>query len=88
MTANSANSAMWDVSPATLYWSRRGRIACEHHAPAPLSPDWSAEGWRRIPPEAYRHRIVYQCEACTGRAIGRRATASSVMVSAREDGAA
>jgi CheY-like chemotaxis protein len=52
-----------------LFWSKRGEIACERHAPAEQSERWNAEGWQRLP-ELEGRRIIYQCQHCgTKRAI-------------------
>lgn len=51
-----------------LLWSKRGEIACEHHAPPPNSDRWNAEGWQRLP-ELEGRRITYQCQHCDKRAI-------------------
>lgn len=47
----------------TLFWSRRGEIACEQHAPARIDPRFTSQGWQRIPEIAGR-RITYQCQHC------------------------
>ena len=33
-----------------LYWSRKGEIACETHAPGVNDPRWDGEEWEAIPP--------------------------------------
>jgi hypothetical protein len=43
-----------------LYWSRRGEIACEMHAPKSDLNRWTADGWRRVD----RARRPLQCAQC------------------------
>jgi CheY-like chemotaxis protein len=52
----------------TLFWSRKGTIACQQHAPDPSDPRWQAEGWQQIPDVPGR-RVTYQCQHCGPRAI-------------------
>jgi len=53
---------------ARLYWSVRGEVACEAHAPEPTDPRWYVEGWQRLPVRAARgRRTTYECQHC-GRA--------------------
>ncbi len=53
---------------APLYWSRKGEVACEAHAPDAATDRWRAEGWRAIRPnEARRGR--YQCQHCSRRPL-------------------
>jgi len=54
----------------TLYWSRRGEVACPDHAPSRLDPRWADDGWQQIP-EAGGRRITYQCQHCGQGAIHR-----------------
>jgi CheY-like chemotaxis protein len=56
------------MSHKPLFWSKRGEIACESHAPAARSERWEAEGWRAVPHIEGR-RITYQCQYCDKRAI-------------------
>jgi two-component system response regulator MprA len=49
-----------------LFWSRRGEIACWHHAPRQDWVRWHDERWAAIPEGAARHRIIYQCQHCPG----------------------
>lgn len=56
----------------TLFWSRKGEIACEQHAPGSSTPRWEAEGWQAIPAVPGR-RISYQCQHC-GRGAVRHQT--------------
>jgi hypothetical protein len=51
-----------------LFWSKRGEVACEQHAPARQSDRWDAERWQRLP-ELEGRRITYQCQHCDKRAI-------------------
>jgi hypothetical protein len=49
----------------TLFWSKRGDVACESHAPQSDSERWRAEGWCSIPASANgRHGLMYQCPHC------------------------
>jgi hypothetical protein len=49
----------------TLFWSKRGDIACPVHAPDPASDRWRLEAWRSIPDQANgRHGLAYQCPRC------------------------
>lgn len=53
--------------PATeLYWSIRGEVACQRHAPAVDDPRWAAERWAPVP-----RGSRYQCQHCApdGRAV-------------------
>jgi two-component system response regulator MprA len=62
------------TTPApTLFWSRRGEIACASHAPGGDSQRWSAESWSPLPAGAGKGRVRYQCQHCPGHAgpIGR-----------------
>jgi CheY-like chemotaxis protein len=52
----------------TLFWSRKGAIACEQHAPDRRDPRWAAEGWQPVPDIPGR-RVTYQCQLCGVRAI-------------------
>ena len=55
---------------ARLYWSVRGEVACDAHAPEPTDPRWYVEGWQRLPVRAPRgRRTRYECQHC-GRASG------------------
>jgi CheY-like chemotaxis protein len=46
-----------------LFWSRKGEVACDAHAPAPGDPRRASEAWQPIPLHALR-RIQYQCQHC------------------------
>ena len=50
----------------TLFWSRRGEIACSEHAPHSQSPRWVDEQWAPIPVTSKYQQIVYQCQYCPG----------------------
>lgn len=52
--------------PGTLFWSKRGAVACEKHAPVKDLDRWHAEGWQAIPREQGTRQAVYQCERCPG----------------------
>jgi CheY-like chemotaxis protein len=56
------------MSDTHLFWSKRGEIACERHAPAEQSTRWVNEGWQQLPRLEGR-RITYQCQHCAKRAI-------------------
>ena len=48
-----------------LYWSNRGEVACESHAPDPSDPRWSVEGWQLMPLRVYRALTSsYRCQHC------------------------
>jgi two-component system response regulator MprA len=51
---------------SSLFWSRRGEIACAVHAPAADSERWTQEQWTAIPPNPGYQQIVYQCQYCPG----------------------
>ena len=53
----------------SLYWSRKGAIACERHAPLDEPQRLHAEGWK---PLEKRVRIEYQCQYCNGNPIKHR----------------
>jgi hypothetical protein len=49
----------------TLFWSKRGDVACRSHAPEFVSERWRTEAWSPIPESASRrHGIEYQCPHC------------------------
>ena len=54
----------------TLFWSRKGEIACARHAPGSHTARWRDEGWQAIPGQPGR-RVTYQCQHCEGGAIRR-----------------
>lgn len=49
----------------TLFWSKRGDVACRSHAPDFHSERWQVERWCPIPARASRrHGLEYQCPHC------------------------
>jgi CheY-like chemotaxis protein len=54
------------TTASSLFWSRRGEIACANHAPEADSDRWREERWAPIPAPADAHRIAYQCQHCPG----------------------
>jgi CheY-like chemotaxis protein len=52
---------------ASLFWSRKGEIACGLHAPEPASDRWREEAWAAIPSGAGKGRVTYQCQHCDER---------------------
>jgi hypothetical protein len=49
----------------SLFWSKRGDVACGSHAPDRRSERWQAERWCPIPESANgRHGLAYQCPLC------------------------
>jgi hypothetical protein len=49
----------------SLFWSKRGHVACGSHAPDNHSERWQTEGWCPIPEIANgRHGLIYQCPHC------------------------
>jgi hypothetical protein len=59
-------------SAVNLYWSIRGEVACEAHAPDYDDPRWTIEGWAPMPESLLRRRGTrYQCQHCVidGRAF-------------------
>lgn len=56
------------MTQPNLFWSRKGTVACEQHAPDRQDPQWLAEGWQPIPDVPGR-RVTYQCQHCAARAI-------------------
>jgi len=60
--------------PPSLFWSKRGEVACADHAPHPSSERWTTEGWARIPDSSVTSTAGlprYQCQWCaeSGRAL-------------------
>jgi hypothetical protein len=75
--ATSGADGTSDGNQQRLYWSKRGAVACDTHAPDPSSEQWLSESWRRIPDDANgRHGLRYQCPRCApdGRPHGRNHT--------------
>ena len=63
---------MHPLSATGLYWSIRGEVACDDHAPHADELRWSTEGWEPIPVSSGRaHGLRYQCQHCdtNGRAV-------------------
>ena len=58
------------ISERRLYWSRRGDVACEHHAPPHESDRWRSEGWEMIQLPRFRES-KYQCGVCWATPIHR-----------------
>ena len=59
-----------------LYWSVRGEVACDEHAPSTDDPRWTIDGWDPIPATSgYLRASHYQCQHCAteSRAIARSA---------------
>ena len=50
--------------PLTLFWSKRGEVACADHAPVGDSTRWTRDGWCRMTSAVGRRQIVYQCQHC------------------------
>jgi len=51
-----------------LFWSKRGVVACDTHAPRLDSDEWRTQGWQQVP--AWRGSIntkVLQCQFCHGK---------------------
>jgi hypothetical protein len=54
---------------STLFWSLRGEIACQAHAPSRDDIRWIAESWRRLPPSSpIFDGSRYECERCAAQA--------------------
>ena len=66
-----------------LLWSRRGRVACEQHAPARATEQWNEEGWTWIPAFAGKNKIEYCCQECAGGPIRHRRAGADAKVAAR-----
>jgi hypothetical protein len=59
-----------------LFWSRRGMVACDAHAPLPASDLWRLEGWQPVPDWRRRaNGTALQCQVCHGRPYARGAYA-------------
>jgi CheY-like chemotaxis protein len=52
----------------TLFWSRKGEVACATHAPDSANARWAQEGWQPVP-DARGRRVTYQCQHCGKGAI-------------------
>lgn len=60
------------LSATKLYWSIRGEVACNEHAPETDDPRWTVEGWAPVPVSSGQIQGTrYQCQHCAidGRAI-------------------
>ena len=44
-----------------LFWSKRGEVACELHAPPQDSEQWGREHWTHV---TTHRRLRYQCQHC------------------------
>jgi CheY-like chemotaxis protein len=62
----SGTPAGMTTAALTLFWSRRGEIACATHAPTEESERWAAERWSRLPAGAGKGRVRFQCQLCPG----------------------
>lgn len=63
---------MHPPSTTGLYWSIRGEVACDEHAPDTTDPRWFVEGWAPVPLSSGSSRSHrYQCQHCAtdGRAV-------------------
>ena len=63
---------MHPISPTGLYWSMRGEVACDDHAPSFDDPRWTVDGWKPLPVSCgYLKATRYQCQHCAedGRAV-------------------
>jgi CheY-like chemotaxis protein len=70
------------MNDTLLFWSKKGAVACRHHAPDSSSPRWTSEQWQPIPvPETNRRR--YRCQECltaAARAVPEAAEASLPLI--------
>ena len=60
------------TTTVVLYWSIRGEVACEKHAPSADDSRWTVEGWNPIPVSSGHIKgSRYQCQHCAkdGRAV-------------------
>jgi hypothetical protein len=63
---------MHPLSILDLYWSIRGEVACDDHAPEVDDPRWITEGWEPVPiSSGHIEGTRYRCQHCAsdGRAI-------------------
>jgi hypothetical protein len=58
------------MSTASLYWSKKGDVACARHMPMPGGRQWVMESWREL--EAPASRILYQCQHCGATPVAHR----------------
>ena len=68
-----------------LLWSRRGRVACEQHAPGSTTEQWIDEGWTWIPAFAGKNKSEYSCQECAGGPIRHRRVVVHVEVAAPQN---
>jgi CheY-like chemotaxis protein len=52
-----------------LFWSKKGEVACETHAPLPVDARWRRDGWDLL--HAPGRRVRYQCQFCAHTPVGR-----------------
>lgn len=72
--------AMHPPTTTGLYWSIRGEVACDEHAPAVEDLRWRTERWAAVPVSSgHMNGARYQCQHCAtdGRAIVRYAQPSA-----------
>jgi hypothetical protein len=51
-----------------LFWSKRGIVACDTHAPRLDSDEWQIQGWQQVPAsQQHTNTAVLQCQFCHGR---------------------
>lgn len=50
--------------PPSLFWSKRGEVACADHAPVGDSTRWTRDGWCRLIGAFGKRQVVYQCQYC------------------------
>lgn len=49
-----------------LYWSIRGTVLCQQHAPEAAEDRWTAESWCPLPESSQGfHGDRYQCQLCS-----------------------
>ena len=58
-------SQMHPPTVTGLYWSIRGEVACDEHAPRVDDPQWTFEGWTPIPDTSgFMKGAYFQCPHC------------------------
>jgi hypothetical protein len=65
---------MHPLSATGLYWSVRGEVACDEHAPPIEDYRWMLEGWDPVPVSSGHIKGTrYQCQHCAadGRVVVR-----------------
>ena len=50
-----------------VFWSKRGIVACEMHAPTVESDEWRTQGWQQVPRLRQGNATELQCQFCHGR---------------------